>query len=89
MDAVIHDAALERVETRSAPRCGVEPPGIPVTRFAAILAWLGASLERRRSRRMLMELTDTQLRDIGLSRVDVAGRVREIDHFRLVPANDR
>jgi uncharacterized protein YjiS (DUF1127 family) len=60
-----------------------------MTRFAAILAWLGASLERRRSRRMLMELTDLQLRDIGLSRADVAGRGGEIDHFRLVPANDR
>jgi uncharacterized protein YjiS (DUF1127 family) len=59
------------------------------TRIAAIFAWFEARLEKHRSHRMLAELTDSQLRDIGLSRADVAGRSWQIDHFRLVPANDR
>ncbi|TPM11013.1 DUF1127 domain-containing protein [Mesorhizobium sp. B2-3-7] len=44
-----------------------------MARVAAILVWVEAGMERRRSRRMLMELTDSQLQDIGLSRADVVG----------------
>ena len=36
----------------------------------ASMSWLDAKLERRRSRHMLLELTDYQLKDIGLSRCD-------------------
>lgn len=35
--------------------------------------WLGDACERGRQRRALAALTDDQLRDIGLSRSDVAG----------------
>jgi uncharacterized protein YjiS (DUF1127 family) len=76
MDAVFSDAALERVKTRSAPR---------MARLAAIFARLQVRLESHRSHRTLMELSDTQLRDIGLSRADVAGPDWEIDHLRFVP----
>ncbi|MBZ9857324.1 DUF1127 domain-containing protein [Mesorhizobium sp. CA13] len=75
MDAVVNGAALERAETRSAPqRRGVEDLQILMARVAAIQVWVEAGMERRRSRRMLMELTDSQLQDIGLSGADVAGR---------------
>ncbi len=33
-------------------------------------SWLDEKLERRRSRRLLQELSDHQLRDIGISRAD-------------------
>ncbi|MFD9992639.1 DUF1127 domain-containing protein [Mesorhizobium sp. NPDC059024] len=32
--------------------------------------WLGRALERRRSRLALLEMTDEQLKDIGVSRSD-------------------
>jgi uncharacterized protein YjiS (DUF1127 family) len=35
-----------------------------------IIAWLELCLERRRSRLVLLELTDEQLADIGISRSD-------------------
>jgi len=35
-----------------------------------IVDWLERQLERRRSRRALLELTDEQLADIGISRSD-------------------
>ncbi|UCI13826.1 MULTISPECIES: DUF1127 domain-containing protein [unclassified Mesorhizobium] len=90
MDAVVNGAALERAETRSAPqRRGVEALQILMARVAAILVWVEAGMERRRSRRMLMELTDSQLQDIGLSRADVAGRDWKTDPFRPVPADGR
>ena len=37
----------------------------------SVLTWLDAQLERRRSRRALLEMSDEQLKDIGLSRADV------------------
>ncbi|TPL38498.1 DUF1127 domain-containing protein [Mesorhizobium sp. B2-4-1] len=60
-----------------------------MARVAAILVWVEAGMERRQSRRMLMELTDSQLQDIGLSRADVAGRDWKNDPFRPVPADGR
>ena len=40
------------------------------------LAWLEAQLERRRSRMALLEMSDEQLKDIGLSRSDADGEAR-------------
>ncbi len=45
-------------------------------RTAALLAWLALCLLRRRERRALQELTDQQLKDIGLSRADVERECR-------------
>jgi uncharacterized protein YjiS (DUF1127 family) len=43
-------------------------------RFMAAFVWaiahIDLHLERRRSRRLLLEMTDEQLRDIGISRAD-------------------
>jgi len=36
--------------------------------FIATAGWIGRQMERRRSRRALLEMTDDQLKDIGLSR---------------------
>ena len=36
----------------------------------AMMDWLDAKLEKRRSRRLLLELSDYELKDIGLSRYD-------------------
>lgn len=36
----------------------------------SVLAWLDHLVERRRSRMALLELTDEQLKDIGISRAD-------------------
>ena len=33
-------------------------------------SWLSKALERRRSRMALLEMTDDQLKDIGISRAD-------------------
>ncbi|WP_054314032.1 DUF1127 domain-containing protein [Mesorhizobium sp. 1M-11] len=33
-------------------------------------AWLSFALERHRSRKILLEMTDEQLKDIGISRAD-------------------
>lgn len=44
--------------------------------FASIargLVRLGNLFEKRRSRRMLFDLTDTQLKDIGITRADAHG----------------
>jgi uncharacterized protein YjiS (DUF1127 family) len=41
-------------------------------RLAQALVWLGACLERSHQRRQLADLTDELLKDIGLSRADVA-----------------
>ncbi len=43
-------------------------PGLAVALLA--VSWLDDKLERRRSRRLLQELTDHQLKDIGISRAD-------------------
>ena len=88
MGAVVNAAALQRPETAGkSRRRRVDLPRILLARFAATLDRLKAWLENRRSRRMLMELTDSQLKDIGLSPADIVGRGR--GRFRLVPANDR
>ncbi|WP_176477873.1 DUF1127 domain-containing protein [Mesorhizobium sp. WSM3862] len=42
-----------------------------LTRLSAIFSFFKEKLERQRSHRTLMELTDAQLQDIGLSRVDI------------------
>lgn len=36
----------------------------------SLAAWFGSLLERRRSRLVLLEMTDDQLKDIGISRCD-------------------
>ena len=36
--------------------------------FMAAANWISCQMERRRSRRALLEMTDDQLKDIGLSR---------------------
>ncbi|MER9305257.1 DUF1127 domain-containing protein [Mesorhizobium sp. M0293] len=36
--------------------------------FIAAAGWINRQMERRRSRRALLEMTDDQLKDIGLSR---------------------
>jgi len=38
----------------------------------AAFAWLEDKLEKRRSRRVLRDMSDHQLKDIGLSRADAA-----------------
>lgn len=38
-----------------------------------IMGWLGRQIEKRKSRRALLALTDEELKDIGLSRSDVHG----------------
>lgn len=40
------------------------------TSFASVLSWIDIQLERRKSRRSLLEMTDAQLKDIGISRAD-------------------
>lgn len=40
------------------------------TSFASVLSWIDTQLERRKSRRSLLEMTDEQLKDIGISRAD-------------------
>ena len=42
----------------------------------ALLGWLEYRLEKRRSRRALLEMGDDQLKDIGLSRSDAHGEAR-------------
>ncbi|MFD2057235.1 DUF1127 domain-containing protein [Mesorhizobium calcicola] len=41
--------------------------------FNAAAGWIGRQMERRRSRRALLEMTDDQLKDIGLSRGEAYG----------------
>jgi uncharacterized protein YjiS (DUF1127 family) len=48
-------------------------PRFSVTSAAA---WLERQLERRRSRKALLEMSDDQLKDIGLSRSDADGEAR-------------
>ena len=42
----------------------------------AMLIWLEDKLERRRGRRALLDMTDSQLKDIGLSRADAFNEAR-------------
>jgi uncharacterized protein YjiS (DUF1127 family) len=56
----------------------IRKAGAPVLRFEGgfgpllenAMQRLAVMVERRRSRRLLLELTDEQLRDIGISRID-------------------
>lgn len=41
-----------------------------LARIAALFGGLERQFERRRSRRILLELSDSQLKDIGISRAD-------------------
>ena len=43
------------------------------THCIAAANWIGRQLERRRSRLALLEMTDEQLKDIGLSRGEAHG----------------
>jgi uncharacterized protein YjiS (DUF1127 family) len=43
------------------------------SRFATAFAWVSKQIERRRSRLALLEMSDEQLKDIGLSRSDAHG----------------
>jgi uncharacterized protein YjiS (DUF1127 family) len=45
------------------------PKGTRVS-IMSMLAWLEGRLARRRSRKALLEMSDAQLKDIGLSRAD-------------------
>ncbi|PLP61213.1 hypothetical protein CYK37_02730 [Mesorhizobium loti] len=38
--------------------------------MTSFVTWLSRALERRRSRMALLEMTDEQLKDIGISRAD-------------------
>lgn len=40
------------------------------TSITSVLTWIDTQLEKRRSRRLLLEMTDEQLKDIGISRSD-------------------
>ena len=40
------------------------------TSFTSVLTWIETRLQRRRSRRLLLEMSDEQLKDIGVSRAD-------------------
>ena len=42
----------------------------------SIVEWLERQLERRRSRIALLEMSDEQLKDIGLSRADAYGEAK-------------
>ena len=46
------------------------------THCIAAANWIGRQLERRRSRLALLEMTDEQLKDIGLSRGDAYSEFR-------------
>ena len=40
------------------------------TSITSVLTWIDTQFERRRSRRALLEMSDEQLKDIGISRSD-------------------
>lgn len=42
----------------------------------AAISWFGEKLEQRRSRRALEEMSDSQLKDIGISRADAFREAR-------------
>lgn len=55
--------AASSAETRSSLRSLAKLP-------LGLMRWLARCIERRRSRLVLLELTDEQLADIGISRCD-------------------
>jgi uncharacterized protein YjiS (DUF1127 family) len=52
--------------------CAHTRPSSAVDRLGEAVAWLGACLERSRQRRDLGGLSDELLKDIGLTRAEVA-----------------
>jgi uncharacterized protein YjiS (DUF1127 family) len=56
--------------TRSVPQVSIAVPKWRrvLRQLAIVVGWLAWQMERRRGRRALLELTDDQLKDIGLSR---------------------
>ena len=48
-----------------------ESQGKAKVSLMSMLTWLDAQLAKRQSRRALLEMSDEQLKDIGLSRADV------------------
>jgi uncharacterized protein YjiS (DUF1127 family) len=44
--------------------------------LSAVISWIGRQMERRRTRLALLEMTDEQLKDIGLSRSEAFGLAR-------------
>jgi uncharacterized protein YjiS (DUF1127 family) len=67
---------IETIHHARAESFGARPSGqrtyvsrlVRMVRSLAI--WIGSLLERRRSRLVLLEMTDDQLKDIGISRCD-------------------
>jgi uncharacterized protein YjiS (DUF1127 family) len=52
-------------------------------RLLTMIGWFDLQIERRRSRLALLQLTDKQLKDIGLSRREIDGKIYQrsgIDH---------
>jgi uncharacterized protein YjiS (DUF1127 family) len=60
---------------RSPQRSDSMPMRRLVGQLATLCRWIGWQLERRRGRLALLELTDDQLKDIGLSRSQAHGIV--------------
>ncbi|WP_137933567.1 DUF1127 domain-containing protein [Mesorhizobium comanense] len=61
------------------PRAAISPTIIWRSlhaRCAAAARWLGRQMEKRRSRVALLEMSDEQLKDIGLSRSDAHSEFR-------------
>lgn len=57
--------------SRSVPSHHTAVGRFPVLSWLArAVAWLELRMEKRRSRRALLELNDEQLKDVGLSRAD-------------------
>ncbi|MEF2074204.1 DUF1127 domain-containing protein [Consotaella aegiceratis] len=56
-------------------------PGAARTRLHWIWAWLGRQRRLRRSRRALLDLSDHQLRDIGLTRAEARKEGRRSFHL--------
>lgn len=62
IDTIRHGKARYAYRATFAPRLLIV--------LTSMLAWLEERLDRRRSRQALLELTDDQLKDIGISRAD-------------------
>jgi len=65
-------AAIETIYRTSEPH-GYDISQSRGSRLVATLAWVARQIERRRSRMALLEMSDEQLKDIGLSRSDAHG----------------
>lgn len=60
----------------SASRKSATYPRLLLAAALSACDWIEDIFEKRRSRRFLMELTDAQLKDIGLSRADAFREAR-------------